>query len=69
MAKTTASEDTKTEAEKGGKDPVGKPIEPGPKVETNDDQGIGARDPYPTGKGRDPEADFEAAHGFKRAKE
>ena len=25
-------------------------------------------DPYPTGKGKDPEDDFEAAHGFRREK-
>ena len=47
------------------KDPVGKAVDP-EKVETLD---IPANEPYPTGKGRDPEADFEAAHGFKRAQE
>lgn len=30
---------------------------------------IPAGEPYPTGKGRDPEADFEAAHGYRRSKE
>lgn len=41
--------DLKTEQEKGGKDPVSK-AEPSPgPVKTIEDEGIGVRDPYPTG--------------------
>ena len=43
------SDDLKTEQDKGGPDPIGEPIEPGPAVETMQQQGIGARTPYPTG--------------------
>lgn len=42
------ADDLKTEQEKGKPDPVGK-AEPSPgPVETIEDQGIGARTPYPT---------------------
>lgn len=61
-----AADDVKTEQEKGGKDPVGAPVEPGPKVEPVT---VAVKEPYPTGSPPDPEAAFEAAHGFKRAKE
>lgn len=42
--KTTTADETKAKP-----DPVGKPVEPGPKAETMDDQGIAANQPYPTG--------------------
>ena len=46
--------DLKTEQEKGGKDPVGK-AEPSPgPVKTIEDEGIGVRDPYPTGSPPEP---------------
>lgn len=48
-------------------DPVSPAVEP-TKAETVEDLGIGSTDPYPTGSPRDPEDDFEAAHGFRRAK-
>lgn len=47
-------------------DPVGAPVHPEPAA-TIDDLGIKANEPYPEGAPRDPEADFEAAHGFRRA--
>ena len=45
---TDASLDTRTEAEKSPADPVSKSVEP-EKVVTIEEQGIGPRDPYPTG--------------------
>jgi hypothetical protein len=59
------SDDLKTEKEKGGKDPVGE-AKSGEGVQILD---IGVGDPYPHGKPPDPEEQFVAAHGFKRAKE
>lgn len=47
-------------------DPVGAPVQPTP-AETIDDLGIKANEPYPEGSPHDPEDDFEAAHGFRRA--
>ena len=50
----TSAEDLKTEQEKGGKDPAGK-AEPSPgPVKTIEDEGVGARDPYPTGSPPEP---------------
>jgi hypothetical protein len=46
-------------------DPVSPAVSPEPAV-TIEDQGIAANEPYPTGNPRDPEDDFEAAHGFRR---
>lgn len=59
------ADDLKTEQEKGGKDPVGEAKQP-EKLEVVT---VGTKEPYPQGKPRDPEEDFVAAHGFKRAKE
>ena len=39
----------KTEQDTSGPDPVSPAVEPGPKVETMEELGIGAKDPYPTG--------------------
>jgi hypothetical protein len=49
-------------------DPVSPAVQPEPAA-TIEDLGIAPNDPYPTGSPPDPEADFEAAHGFRRAKE
>lgn len=57
-------EDFKTEREKKGPDPVGEavPIDGKPEpVKTSPGE------PYPTGSPPDPEDQFEAAHGFRRA--
>lgn len=63
-----AADDLKTEQEKGAKDPVGEATEPQPLDKLNIVK-VGAREPYPGGKEPDPELAFQAAHGFKRAKE
>lgn len=63
-----AADDLKTEQEKGGKDPVGEAEEPKGLDKLNVVK-VGAREPYPGGKEPDPEEQFKAAHGFKRAKE
>jgi len=47
-------------------DPVSPAVSPKP-AETIEDLGIAANEPYPQGNPRDPEDDFEAAHGFRRA--
>jgi hypothetical protein len=54
--KGASADEVKREQEKveEAKDPAEKPIEPG--------------QPYPTGNPPDPEAAFEAAHGFRREK-
>jgi len=46
--------------------PVAEVVLPEPVV-TMDDLGITSVDPYPTGSPPDPEDQFEAAHGFRRA--
>jgi len=61
--------DKKTEtqpAKRAAADPVSPAVQPAPAT-TIEDLGIGAGDPYPEGKPHDPEDDFEAAHGFRRA--
>lgn len=63
--KTEAADDPFAPAAAGKKDPVGEAQKP-EKLEIVEG---GPRDPYPTGKGRDPEEDFKAAHGYARAKE
>jgi hypothetical protein len=68
MTNTTKSDTetkTKTEAQAKASDPTS--AMPAP-VETVESLGIGPTDPYPTGAPADPEAQFEAAHGFRRAK-
>lgn len=46
---TDAPPDLKTEQEKGKKDPVDKAVPPGPIPKSIEDEGIGPRDPYPSG--------------------
>lgn len=58
---------TETQPAERSPDPVSPSVKPEP-AETIEDQGIAANEPYPTGNPRDPEDDFEAAHGFRRAK-
>jgi hypothetical protein len=66
MTNTTKS-DTSTKAEAKAADPINPSTTSGP-VETIESLGIASTDPYPTGSPADPEAQFEAAHGFRRAK-
>jgi hypothetical protein len=61
------AEDTRTEQEKTpGVGPISEPVEPVEPVETIQQQGIGPRDPYPTGNPPDPEEGFRQAHGYYR---
>jgi hypothetical protein len=64
----TGADDFKTEQEKSGPDPVGDPVNPKP-LEELEIIKVAPREPYPSGAGPDPEDQFEAAHGFRRAKE
>lgn len=61
MATTKKPEDDKDEPKTGPRTDK----KPDPKLDPNP---VGAQDPYPTGGKRDEEADFEAAHGFRREK-
>lgn len=64
---TSKSEKTETTTKVEPRpDPVGEPVQPEPAA-TIDDLGIKANEPYPDGNPHDPEDDFEAAHGFRRA--
>jgi hypothetical protein len=47
-----------------GSDPVGEPVQPGPLAEV---MTLAPTEPYPTGNPPDPEDQFFAAHGFRRA--
>lgn len=49
-------------------DPIGASVPPEP-VETIEDQGIGATDPYPTGSPPDPAEEFRKIHGFDKPTE
>ena len=59
------ADDVKTEQEKGPPDPV----EPVPEQTVAEPLEIGTKEPYPQGSPPDPEDQFFAAHGFRRAKE
>jgi hypothetical protein len=59
------ADDVKTEQEKGAPDPV----EPVPERTIAEPLTLGPREPYPQGSPPDPEDQFFAAHGFRRAPE
>jgi len=54
MAKKQQTDDTETVTETETTDPASPPAEP-EKITTVEDLGIGAGDPYPTGKPAEPE--------------
>jgi hypothetical protein len=60
------ADDVKTEQEKGPPDPAAPAQEPPGSVEPVT---VGTKEPYPQGNPPDPEDQFYAAHGFRRAKE
>ena len=55
-----------SEQVKGGPDPISAEVEP-EVVETVQAQGIGPRDPYPTGSPPDPAETFKNIHGYDKA--